>query len=394
LKSTEPAAAPGATAALIWTLGLAVGLSALSIDLIAPALSAIRRSVATSAAMVGLTIPSFMLGFGVGQLGFGVLSDRYGRQRMLFWGIGLYTVATIGCALTSSAPVLLACRAIEGVGAGASVVIAGAVIRDLFEGRTALAVRSRVNVVYSVAPIAAPVIGAQIVSVVNWRMAFVALTACGLAVAVGAARLRRPHGARLTQTRTGLLAGYGVVLRERRFVTAALVNALSFGASFAAIAGAPLLLVVDRGISPPVYSLLFGCMAIGLSAGIWASAPIGGKVRSGLVLLCGLAVMVCAPGLETLLAWSGRGGIAAFVASSTVLLFARGVVAITAQHAAMEALHSDIGAGSSVIGFLQTGAATISSTVVALLFPLLGAAAVAGIATSMALLALAACLIG
>ncbi len=349
-------------AALVLALGVAVALAALSIDLIAPGLLAIRQDLAINAASAGLTVAAFMLGLAAGQPVFGWLSDRLGRRRMLRAGLVVFVAASFGCAASRSAAALLGWRIAQGFGAGASVVIAGAVIRDLFRGAQAHRIRSRVNLIYSLAPILAPALGSQIVRFGGWRLGFVLLGCCGGAVIIAAGLLPAQQDASAAPRRQTIAAPFVAVARHRPFIVPALVDALGFAAVFAIIATAPLVLIGADRVAPVVYGVLFACMAVGLSA---------------------------VAAVETLLIATGAAGVAVFVLLSTLLLFTRGVVAVAAQHAAMEAIERSVGVGAALLGFTQVAAGTLSSAIAAALYAPLGSAAASGTAALFAAAALA-----
>ena len=257
-------------------LGALAALPSLSIDMTAPTLPALQAALGASPTAAALTITLFMAGFALGQLGAGTLSDHHGRRPVLLAGLGGYVLAGLGGALAPSAGILVACRLAQGVAAGAGTVLAFAMVRDLYQGDVARAKRSHVSVIFSLAPMVAPTLGAWVLDAAGWRAAFAALPLAGLlllvvsALGVAESRGRAPAGSGLSPRRVA--AAYRGVLAEPPFRTPMLVNALSFASMFAYVAGSPFVFMGSLGLSASAYGLLFACTAGGLMAGAWAGS--------------------------------------------------------------------------------------------------------------------------
>src|SRR4051794_40699929 len=253
-------------------LGLLAGLPALSIDLSAPTLVELPAALHTSPAVAGMTLSLFMLGFAVGQLGGGRISDGYGRRPVLLGALVTYTLAGIGCALADSGPTLAAARLLQGVGAGSCAVLAYAMVQDLFEGEAARSRRSYVTVVLGIAPVLAPGLGAWLDALWGWRSVHVVLAIAGavlLAVTVAAVEESRPAARPRPAQFPGRLRD------DRRLVTLSIVNALSYATLFSYIAAAPVVVIGQLGYPVAAYAGLFAVTALSLSAGAWSSARLG-----------------------------------------------------------------------------------------------------------------------
>jgi DHA1 family bicyclomycin/chloramphenicol resistance-like MFS transporter len=199
----------------------------------------------------------------------GPLSDRFGRRPPLLAGVGAYAVASLLCALAPSIHVLVALRFAQGLAGAAGIVIARAIVRDMYSGRAAARYFSLLMLVNGAAPILAPVLGGQALQVTSWRGIFVVLAAIGVVLVTAAATglpetlaPARRHAGGVT----GTLRTFWRLLRDRPFLGHALACGLSFGAMFAYIAGSPFVLQDIYGASPQLFSVMFAVNALGIVA--------------------------------------------------------------------------------------------------------------------------------
>ncbi len=165
---------------LALTLGTFVALGPLTIDMYLPALATIRDELATSSATVQLTLTGTLLGLALGQLVIGPLSDSLGRLRPLMAGTALHVVASLRVLVAPDIATLGALRVLQGIGTAAGAVIALAIVRDLFEGRAAAIMLSRLFLVMAVAPVLAPTLGGELLRFTSWRGVFAVLGLYGL----------------------------------------------------------------------------------------------------------------------------------------------------------------------------------------------------------------------
>ncbi|MDZ7959894.1 MAG: multidrug effflux MFS transporter [Aulosira sp. DedQUE10] len=251
-------------------LGALSALPPLSIDMGLPAFPTISKALVTSPGAVGLTLSLFMLGFAIAQLGFGPLSDRYGRKPVLLAGCGIFALAGAICAAAPSIGTLIAWRLVQGAGAGAGMVVTLAIVRDLFEGSQARAQLSYVNLVMSVAPMIAPTIGGWVLAIASWRAIYGVLAVGGLllvlAVALGLSESLERRDVNAIKPHR-LINNYWHILSNPICLGYALVNALTFGCMFAYVAGSPLVMLNVFGVSTTVYGWLFASTAFGIMVG-------------------------------------------------------------------------------------------------------------------------------
>src|SRR5215472_18867133 len=167
------------TLAFTILLGVLAALPAISIDITMPTLPLIPSALGTSSAVASLTLSLFMVGFALGQLSGGYVSDRGGRRPVLLVGLSCYTIAAFGCAFSRSGAGLVAFRFAQGLGAGACSVLSFAMVQDLFVGEAARTKRSYVTVVFGLVPMIAPALGTLLTHLGGWRAVHAVLAMAG-----------------------------------------------------------------------------------------------------------------------------------------------------------------------------------------------------------------------
>ncbi|ALC06818.1 major facilitator superfamily permease [Corynebacterium deserti GIMN1.010] len=255
---------------LILALALLSASSALSTDMYLPAMPGIAQDLSTTAPMVQLTLSGFMVGMAFGQLIIGPLSDQFGRKNLLVGGAVAALIASVLCASAPSISVLVAARVVQGIGGGACMVIARAIVPDLARGQAAAQAFALLMIIQGVAPVAAPLVGGLLVGPFGWRGTFWALALINLvqlAVSVFVIKESRPKEERVGAGLGGMLANYLFVLRNKQFVAYTFTLALSFGAMFSYISASPFVLQDELGIPVLMYSIVFGVNACGLIIG-------------------------------------------------------------------------------------------------------------------------------
>jgi len=360
-------------------LGLFAALPALSIDISAPTLVLLPRALETSTTVAGLTLSFFMVGFALGQLSGGRLSDRSGRRPVLLAGLCCYSLASVACALSPSGPALVISRFVQGLGAGACSVLSFAMVQDLFEGDAARAKRSYVTVVFGAVPMLAPALGSLLSGFAGWRAVHGILAVAGGSLTVvtwlGVAESRSAD-----QELFAAAPARGVVrLRDdSRFVGLTLANAFSYGAVFAYIAGSPVVIIGQMRLSSAVFAAVFACTAAALTAGAWTSGRLSRR-GFGAATLLSLSLGVAAAATLAL-AIAGLAGItsgAILLLPLLLALFTRGISAPNLQHLAIERWREQAGTASAAVGVSQLLSGALASAAVAVLLPDWGVSAVA-----------------
>ena len=272
----------------------------LAIDMYLPALPAMAAALGSDSAGAQLTIASYFLGMAVGQLAYGPLTDRLGRKPPLFFGVGLFVLASLACALAQSMPQMIALRLLQALGGCAGMVVARAVVRDVAELRDPVRLMARLMLIMGVAPILAPTLGGLVAEAWGWRAIFVALALFGgLALLMVALVLPETHAPdrRLRQNPAEIFRAYGSLLADARFRRPAVASSLGTAAMFAYIAGSPFVFMELHGVAPGRYGLLFGVNAVGIIFGSqvsgWFAARWGREVLFRRLLLA-MAAMALA----------------------------------------------------------------------------------------------------
>ncbi len=291
-SASRPQRVPSRTQ-LVLLLGALSAFGPISMDTYLPGLPELADDLGTSAAATQLTLTTCLIGLAVGQVIAGPVSDALGRRRPLLGGLALFTLASLLCALAPDVWTLAAARLVQGAAGAAGIVIGRAVVRDLHEGSEMARFLALVLVVNGVAPIAAPIVGGQLLHVTDWRGIFGVLAGIGAALLIWTAVVLREslrpelrHGGGLTAT----LRVFGRLLGDRRFLGYVLACGFVFAAMFAYIAGSPFVLQDLYGVSEQGFSLVFGVNAAGIMALSWLSGRIVERVGPGRVFVGGLAL--------------------------------------------------------------------------------------------------------
>ncbi|MFJ7954831.1 Bcr/CflA family multidrug efflux MFS transporter [Streptomyces sp. NPDC096319] len=337
-------------------LGGLTALPPLSMDMYLPALPEVTGALRAPAATVQLTLTACLAGMALGQLVVGPMSDRWGRRRPLLIGMAVYVLATAVCALAPSAELLIGFRLLQGLAGAAGIVIARAVVRDLYDGVEMARFFSTLMLISGVAPIIAPLIGGQILRVTDWRGVFYVLTVIGVLLTLVVWRFlhetlppeRRHEGGvgQALRTMRGLLA-------DRVFTGYMLTGGLAFAALFAYISASPFVVQEIYGASPQTFSLLFGLNSIGLVA----VGQINGKLLVGRVSLdkalgFGLGTILLAAVALTLMTSGllGDVGLVPIAAGLFVLMSAMGLAMPNTNAQALMRTPHAAGSASALLG--------------------------------------------
>ncbi|MFI6317110.1 multidrug effflux MFS transporter [Nonomuraea sp. NPDC050556] len=271
---------------LVVLLGALTALGPLSIDLYLPALPQLGRDLAASPSTIQLTLTACLVGLALGQAVAGPLSDRHGRRRPLLVGLVLYALASLLCAVAPSPGALIAARLLQGLAGGAAIVIARAVVSDLYEGRAAARFFSTLMQISGIAPILSPLAGGLLMQWSSWRGLFLAVTSVGTLLL--AATLLLPETVR-RRSDAPLLRTLLRVGSDRTFAGYALTSGLSFAAMFAYIGGSPFVLQDLHGLSPLTFSVVFAANGLGIVLAGQLSSRLT-RYRPETLLTAGLVV--------------------------------------------------------------------------------------------------------
>ncbi|MCL1870370.1 MAG: Bcr/CflA family efflux MFS transporter [Promicromonosporaceae bacterium] len=369
--STPPAAPPrpGLLRTVV-VLGALVALGPLTMDLYLPALPAIVSDLKTTDTLVQLTLTGTLLGLGLGQLVIGPLSDALGRRRPLIWGVALHVVASLASVVAWNIGVLSVLRVLQGVGGAAAAVVAMAVVRDLFDGRAAATVLSRLMLVMGASPILAPMLGSAVLLAGSWRWAFATLALLGaglLGVAAFALPETLPADRRRSARVGSSVRAYRSILGDAPFVLLALATGAGFAASFSYVAGASFVLQGQYGLDQQQFGLAFGVCAAAMIAGAQLNPWLLRRFAPLQVAGGALVVMVAAAAAGVGLQATGIGGLGGFVVPVMVMLAGSSLVVPNTSALAMSRHGQAAGTAAAVVGAIQFGVGALVAPVVGLL---------------------------
>lgn len=363
MHAADPARPPAYT---VVVLGLLTMFGPLSLDLYLPALPQLADDLATSASAAQLSITACLVGLALGQLVAGPLSDRLGRRRPLVAGLLAYVLASTACAFAPSVEVLVALRFVQGLAGAAGIVISRAIARDLYSGRALMIFFSRLLLVAGLAPVIAPILGGQLSRIMDWRGIFLVLAGFGaMLLLAGWFGLREtlPPQRRVVGGLGRTLHGYNTLVHDRFFVGCALSSGLAGASMFAYIAGSTFVLQRIYGMSPQGFSLVFGCISLGLVAAAQGGARLALVWPLTRVLALGLAINLTGATALLITVISGLP-LAALIGSLVVMVCAVGVIFPTANALAMADYPDLAGTASSLQGLSQFAFGAIAAPLV------------------------------
>lgn len=343
-------------------LGSITAIGPLSIDMYLPALPGIAEHLSAGASFVQLSLTTFLLGLSLGQLFVGPLSDALGRRRPLLAGIVVYAVSSLLCALIPSIWALIVLRFIQGLAGSAGMVVARAVVRDLYSGTEMTRFISHLMLVNGVAPIVAPVIGAQLMLFLPWQGIFVTLALFGvalcLAIWLGLQETLPP--ARRSAAGIGRTwSTFKVLFRDKAFMGYGLVQGLISGALFAYISGSSFVIQNVFGASPQTYSLIFAMNSVGIVLATQVTGRLAGRIEERILFIAGISLAFCGAMFLLTAVLTGMGLYAVLIALFMVVSSV-GIVNTTGFSLAMENQGAAAGSAAAVqgvLGFLFGGLA-------------------------------------
>jgi DHA1 family bicyclomycin/chloramphenicol resistance-like MFS transporter len=342
-------------------LGLLSAIGPFAIDMYLPALPSIGVSLAAETGAVQASLMAFFISLGIGQLLYGPISDMFGRKPPLYFGLLLFAVCSVGCALAPNIHTLIALRFLQGLGAAAGMVIPRAIVRDLHTGNDAARLMSLLMLVFSVSPILAPLAGSFLIEWAGWRSVFWAVTIAAVLALflLGSGQPEtRPPEERVGSSVMGAIKAYGFLCTDLHFLGLVFIGAFGVASFFAYLANSSFVLINHYGLTPREYSLAFSANAASFIGVSQFTGHLG--KRFGLVPVVKWAVAGYAA-VMTLLLLVNLAGIARLDVMLAMLFIGYGFLGLVVPTTAVLALeeHGAIaGTASALMGTLQfmTGA--------------------------------------
>lgn len=348
---------------VLMILSLLMGFASISTDVYLPAIPTMARELGVPVGTIELTVSGYLVGFSLGQLVWGALSDRYGRRLPVALGLLLFVAGSVGCAMSGTAWVLIGWRLVQAMGACASVVLARAMVRDLYAGHHAARMLSTLMMVMAVAPLLGPMVGGQILLASGWRAIFWLLAVIGVLTLLALAALpetlppERRHALPLSQA----LAGYRALLRDPWLRAYMGVGGFYYAGMFAYIAGSPFAFISYYHVSPQVYALLFAGGIVGVMAANLFNRRMVARFGSDRILQWG-AMIAAGSGVAAAIAGgTGWGGLVGLVIPSLLVASMAGFIVANAIIGALADFPRQAGAVSALVGAFQYGFGVLSS---------------------------------
>ncbi len=352
------------------TLAGLVAMMAVSTDLYLPAIPQLIESLGADISQGQLTLSFFLLGFASGQLFYGSISDRYGRKPVLYLGLVIYLIATLGCAIAQDINTLIAARFIQGIGGASGPVLARAIVSDSYSRRDAARVMAAIAGAMALVPAIAPVFGSWLLYVFTWRAHFVLLLILGLITVIAVTRLQEScktigdSPLKLSH----IFSQFYLCLSKRIFVGYALCGGATYAAMFCYISTTSFIMTELLGVEPEYFGYTFMSVVFGYITGAVFSSRLVNRWGTIKVLTLGQLVGLSAAGLLLVLALYDVYRLIPVLFVFFLVFMSGGLCLSIGQMGAISELPKDAGKASSVFGFLQIMLAALLGYLVGLFY--------------------------
>lgn len=341
---------------LAFLLGMLAILGPLNIDMYLPSFPDIANDLGARASLVQLSLTTCLIGLAIGQVIVGPISDAQGRRKPLLISIFLFALASLLCALAPNITILVIARFLQGLTASAGIVLSRAVVRDVFSGRELTKFFALLMVINAVAPMVAPIGGGAILLLpfASWHTIFYFLSLLGfIIVLIAAMRLKEtlPPEKRIPSSIGHSVRTMGNLLKDRSFIGYALTVGFIHGGSFAYVSGTPFVYQGIYGVSPQVFSLLFGINGLGIIIGSFIIGRFGGIIHERSLLRAAVIIAVSATSILLLMTII-EGPLASLVIPIFIYMTSMGMILTSSFTLAMEKQGHRAGSASAVLGML------------------------------------------
>ncbi len=355
------------TFALTLLLASLTALGPMSSDMYVPSLPDIGHSLHVPIGQVQLTISSYLVGFAAGQIVYGPLSDRLGRKPVLLVAIFIYGLGSVLCATTRSIDALVAARFVQALGGAGAIVLARAVVRDLYSGVRAGRELSLMGSIQALAPIAAPVIGGFLQTVFGWHASFILLVIVSIASGTLTARLLpETLHKRTTEPLSPATMGrlYRSVLVNRSFVAHLAIMTTTFVGLYAWVSGASIVIQGVYGLSPLAFGMTYAVGSLGYMIGTNIAVRIVMRLGLGPMIGIGSAIMATGGLMMAAVVALGLTSVTWLVGSMTIYLAGMGLAMPQTMAAALTPFPDRAGTASSLLGFSQQSCGAIAAAAI------------------------------
>lgn len=357
-------AAPGHSrrfiATMVFVLGALSATAPIAIDLYLPAFPSMADALGAPESRIQLTLTSMMIGMGLGQAVIGPLSDRFGRRGPLLIGMSVFTLASLLCAVATSADLLVALRFLQGLSGAAGVVVARAVIRDHFQGDDMTRFTAKMMFVTMLAPMLGPIVGAQLIRFGPWQTVFVfmaVLSAMSTFLVWRFLPESLPAAERRTMTGREFGSALATLVRDAHFIAPTIAVLMNFSMLFTYVSTFSFISQEELGASPGFFSILFAFGTLALLAGNQLNMLLIDRCKSSSRMIAGMTVSLAGVAWLTGVQFAGAENLWTVPAGIILMMFGCGIVFPNAGAAAMSSQPPQIaGTASAFMGSLQMAA--------------------------------------
>lgn len=357
-SSSDAAAHPGLSfAEFVALIAALMALNALAIDVMLPALPDIAKGLHLADANQAQTVlTAYLIGFGVAQLLFGPLSDRFGRRPVMLGGLALYVIASLASVMALSFETLLVTRLVQGIGCAAPRVIAISIVRDCYGGRQMARVMSLAMMVFILVPVVGPSIGQLVIMFAPWRWIFGLLMFGGLAILLWSS-LRMPETLEISKRKPlsvrSVAGSYREALTNRMALGYMLGMTLVFGGMFGFLASAQQIFVGTYGLGA-AFPVVFAMVALSVSVSSFLNSRLVEKYGMRRLSHIALVALIVIFAIHVVIAYAQLDTVYSFVLLMAAALFPLGIIIANFNALAMEPLGHIAGTASAAIGFVST----------------------------------------
>lgn len=349
-------------------LSALMGFASISTDFYLPAMPDMAVSLGASTGSVEFTISGFLIGFSLGQLVWGALSDKYGRRMPVAAGLVLFIIGSAGCAMAQNVEAIIIWRIIQALGACAGVVLSRAMVRDLYAGPRAAQMLSTLIAVMAIAPLLGPIIGGQIAAVAGWRAIFwtlVILGAASLAALFTLPETLAPEKRR-QDSLLGAFGRYGKLLGQKKILGYAGVGAFFYSGMYAYIAGTPFAFITYHHVPAEYYGLLFGSGIVGIVVTNLVNTRLVPRFGMDAILVRGAVVAMLAGLVLGVASYFDAGGLWGLFIPLLVFVSMTGFIVANSIAGALSDFPEQAGSVSALVGAIQYGSGIAGSGLVGL----------------------------
>jgi len=353
----------------IWILVAATATGPLALNIFVPSMPGLVRVFDTDYATIQLTLTLYLVGVAVAQLIYGPLSDRFGRRPLLLAGVAIYVLASVLCALAWSIEVLIVGRILQAVGGCAGMVLGRAIVRDVYERNRAASVLAIVTMAMAVAPAIAPALGGYIEIGYGWNATFLVPMVMGVIVLAGAIRGLNETNLHLAPRidLIAMLRSYGELLRSRAFIGYAGNTAMSVGAFFSFLAGAPYVMIEILDREPSEYGFYFMLISVGYMTGNFGASRLSQRLGVDRMIPIGVAISIVGAVLGASLLVAGIVTAASVFLPMMLVAVGNGLSQPNGIAGAVSVNPRIAGAASGLMGFTQMTCGAIFTIIVGVL---------------------------